>query len=401
MSETKVRSKECISTSMESVSPSGYGNLKLWKDGKLCALKLLRRGRDPLPSHPGWKLGDVFHHMMERLPHGATAEDAMRVWDEEVEKIEAELAKNWVCRGLVPLRQTVKPYTIKKIRAIRAVALPLRDEARQNRDAFVGGEDRVTTLTEENLVSKDGLIKGQADLVTRRDGEWILIDYKSCDVHEDHDEVPGEKRIKDGYELQLRLYAHLLKEARGITVAKALLKTMDGCEHEVTVDEENVQSVGGEARALLREFNQFAQKHTEEWALAKPMPNNFEEGVFGCGGCLFRPKCKAYNHQKRTRECHAGEYWPNDIVGRITEINKLGEGYSLILGENGSGKRVAMRFSGRHPALENLKEGDVVGIFNAVRLQVVHGEGPITCVYQYMENPTEEWQLPLDILGEM
>lgn len=400
MSEMRVSSKERISTSMGSVSPSGFGTLRSWKDGKMCALKMLWRGRDALPSHPGWKMGDVFHHMMERLPHGATAEDAMRVWNEEVDKIEAELAKNWVSRGLVPLHQTVKSYTIKKIRAIRAMPPPFRDQARQDRDAVVGAADRVTTLTEEILVSKDGLIKGQADLVTRRNGEWILIDYKSCDVHEDHDEIPGEKRIKDGYELQLRLYAHLLKEAKGITVAKALLKTMDGCEHEVTVDEESVQSVGGEARALLREFNQFAQKHTEEWALAKPMPNNFEEGVFGCGGCLLRPKCKAY-HQKRTDECPPGEYWPNDIFGRITGINKLGEGYSLILAENGSRERIEMPFSMRHPALENLKAGDVVGIFNAVRLQVGHGEGPRTCVYQYMEKPTAEWQLHLDILGEL
>jgi hypothetical protein len=400
MSETRQSSKEWISTSMESVSPSGYGSLRSWKDGKMCALKLLWRGRDPLPSHPGWKLGDVFHHMMERLPHGAPAEDAMKVWDEEVDKIEAELSRNWVSRGLVPLHQTVKPYTIKKIRAIRAVPLPLRYEARQDRDAVVGGKDRVTPLTEQKLVSKDGLIKGQADLVTQRDGEWILIDYKSCEVHEDDDEVPGEKRIKDGYSLQLRLYAYLLKEAKEITVAQAILRTMDGKEHEVTVDEESVQSAGVEARALLLEFNQFAKKHAEEWALAQPMPNNFEEGVFGCGGCQFRPKCKAY-HQKRTNECHPGEYWPNDIFGRITGINKLGERYSLILEENGSRKRVGIRFSGRHPALENLKEGDVVGIFNAVRLQVGQGEGPRSCVYQYMENPNEEWQLPLDIIGEM
>ena len=333
----------------------------------MCALQMLWRGRAPLPPVPGWKLGDVFHHMMERLPHGSTAEYAKIVWDEEVNKIEAELANNWVSQGLVPLHQTVKPYTIKKIRAIYAVPLPFKDHSRQESSAVLGGADRVTLLAEEKLVSKDGLIKGQADLVTQRGGEWILIDYKSCDVHQEDDEIPGEKRIKDGYALQLRLYAHLLKEDKGITVAKAILRTMDGEEHEVTVDEESVQSAGVEARALLLEFNQSAKKHAEEWALAKPMPSNFEEGVFGCGGCLFRPKCKAY-HQKRTEDCLPGEYWPNDIFGKITGINKLGEGYSLIIEENGSEKRVEICFSGRHPALENLKEADVVGIF----LSLIH-----------------------------
>jgi len=385
---------------MESVSPSGYGSLRLWKEGKMCALQLLWRGRAPLPSLPGWKLGDVFHHMMERFPHGATPEDAMRVWDEETYKIEEELAKSWVSRGLVPLHQTVKPYTIKKIRSIRAVPMPFRDKPCQKGDLVVGAAERENPLTEEKLVSKDGLIKGQADLVTLRDGEWVLIDYKSCEVHEEDDEAPGEQRIKEGYALQLRLYAHLLKEAKGIMVARAMLQTMDGEEHEVTVDEESVQSAGDEARALLREFNQFAEKHSAEWNLAQPMPNNIEEGVFGCVGCLFRPKCKAY-HQKRTMECQPGEYWPNDIFGRITEINKSGEGYSLILEEISSGKHVEMRFSGRHPAMKNLKESDVIGIFNSVRLQVGSGEGPRTCVYQYMDNPMEEWQLHRDILGEM
>ena len=51
---------------------------------------------------------------------------------------------------------------------------------------------------------------------------------------------------------------------------------------------------------------------------------------------------------------------------------------------------------GRHPAIANLQKGDGVGIFNLQLFRGSYRETPQTCVYHYMDNPAEEWQIHLD-----
>lgn len=378
---------EKISRRLESVSPSRYGKLREWREGRTCGLQLLWQGKPPLAPYAAAKLGDVVHRMMERLPAVVTETDAKAVWDEALAHTESRLNDNWVTRGLLPLSRTVRGYSLKKILTIRSVL----KSGSGNESAGAGGW-RPATLREEKLQSEDGLLKGQADLIEQRDGEWVLLDYKSGTVHE-IDEESGGQRIKDDYALQVKLYAHLIRETKGIIVSKALLRTLDGCEHEVEVDQAGVQEAGAEARALLGEFNNEIQRLPSPLDLASPMPACWERGVFGCAGCLYRPWCPAYHgFEKKSLE---GERWPRDVWGTVNSIERVEESLVVeiqnenrVAGPSGTKQPAVVTtklrdLDERHPNLSNVRSGDIIQVYDFVapRLGIVVEDGPRTCVY--------------------
>lgn len=373
---------------LDTVTPSRYGALRAWKDGRTCALQLLWRGRAPLAPYPAAKLGDVVHRMLDRLPYGASKEEAELAWKEALEHTESLLGNDWVTRGLLPLERTVRRYALKRILSIRSV-LPSGSAG----PAVAAGEGPPSDLREEDLLSEDGVLKGRADLIEQRDGEWVLVDYKSGSIHED-DEESGGQRIKDEYALQLRLYAHLIQEAKGIKVSKALLRTLDGVEHEVAVDEASVQEAGREARALLGEFNAEVQRHETPFDLARPMPSSRETGVFGCAGCLFRSLCPAYLGCEKP--CDSGERWPTDAWGKVTSMERKDGTVTIrirnenhLLDQDGNVRNVEVTMSlkdsaERHPELDGLQVGSEVQVYDyiASRFGTSGSDGPRTCVYQ-------------------
>jgi hypothetical protein len=372
---------------LNAVSPSRYGMLKAWKGGRTCPLQLLWHCKAPLAPYPAAKLGDVVHRMMDRLPQGAGQEDAKRAWEEALAHTESKLGQDWVNRGLLPLPRTVRAYTLKKTRAIRSV---LRSSPASHPIGTGGGQR--SSFREEPLQSGDGLLKGQPDLIERRHGEWVLLDYKSGSVHEE-DEDSGQQQIKDEYSLQLRLYAHLIKETMGIVVTKALLRTLDGREHEVNVDAASVSLTAAEALSLREDFNNELQRHDDPLEMAKPMAACWEKGVFGCAGCLFRPLCPAYLAYEK--QWQAGERWPKDAWGKVTSIERVGETVRIqiqnenrLVGPNGETPdpivTVNLRDStNRHPELSDVKVGGNIQVFDFVapRLGTVVEDGPRTCVY--------------------
>lgn len=378
---------ENIARRLESVSPSRYGMLNAWKEGRICALQLLWRGRAPLASYPAAKLGDVVHRMLDRLPASAGETEAKAAWKEALEHTESRLNDNWVTRGLLPLPRTVKRYALKRILAIRSI---LRSVSVSKSACSAGGQ--ATTMREEDIQSADGLLQGRADLIEKRNGEWVLVDYKSGEVHEDDDES-GVQRIKEEYALQLRLYTHLIREAKGIIISKAILRTLDGREHEVAVDEARVLQTGAEARSLLTEFNSEIQRHASPLHLAKPMAASWERGVFGCAGCLFRPLCPAYISCEKKLE-QAGERWPRDAWGMVTSIEREGgkvviqiHNENRLVGQDGETPEpnltVRLRDSTeRHPQLADMEVGQSIQIHDFVvpRLGIIGLDGPRTCV---------------------
>lgn len=375
-----------IARRLESVSPSRYGSLKAWNEGMTCTLQFLWQGKPLLAPYPAAKVGDVVHRMLDRLPSRADEAVVKETWDEALKHTESQLNADWVTRGLLPLSRTVKRYTLKKILAIRGAL-----QSCQARHSVGIGEGQSNCFREKPLQSGNGLLKGQPDLIEKRDGEWVLLDYKSGSVHEE--EESGQQQIKDEYALQLRLYAHLVKETMGISVTKALLRTLDGCEHEVQVDEASVQEAGDEARALLAKFNDEIQRHDDPLEMAKPMAACWEKGIFGCAGCLFRPLCSAYRAYEK--QWQAGERWPKDAWGKVTSIERVGETVRIqiqnenrLVGPDGEAPdpivTVNLRDStNRHPELSDVKIGGNMQVFDFVapRLGTVVEDGPRTCVY--------------------
>jgi hypothetical protein len=376
-----------LSTKLESVSPSRYGALRAWKEGRICALQLLWKGKASLAPYPAAKLGDVVHRMLDQLPAGADEAEAKLAWDEALAHTESRLNADWVTRGLLPLPRTVRGYALKRILTIRSV---LHSMPTRNYSGAAGGAP--ATFREENLQSEDGLLKGRADLIEQRDGEWVLVDYKSGSIHED-DEVSGGQRIKEEYALQLRLYAHLIREAKGMIISKALLRTLDGCEHEVRVDAIRVGEAGNEARALLGSFNAHISDNPKPESLALPMASSWSEGVFGCAGCLYRPSCSSYISSRKLVE--PGKRWPKDVWGEVKAIKREnGRVLFEILNENNlrdpddriidSVVVIEVKDSlERHPGTAGIEIGGKIRIFDYLEASSmgVRADGPRTCVY--------------------
>jgi hypothetical protein len=242
------------------------------------------------------------------------------------------------------------------------------------------------------MQSGDGLIKGKPDLVEKRNGKWVLLDYKSGSVHEE-DEESGRQQIKDDYRLQLQLYAYLIREAKGICVSKALLRTLDGVEHEVAVDEASVQLAGTEARLLLSEFNSGVKGHEDPFDLAKPMPNIRDQKIFGCAGCQFRPLCPSYRDFEKT--VGSGERWPNDAWGEVISMERMDgkvkvriQNQNRVIGPSGAVSNPELEVNlkdstDRHPNLEGIEKGAYIRVYDYLmfRMSACGEDGPRTCVY--------------------
>ncbi len=368
---------------LSAVSPSTYDRLRSWKAGKECALRLAWSHNTPMlaPSAAA-KVGDIFHEVMEAAKSRLSREQAESLWDEKSRKVDLSLSAHWVSKGLAPLSATASGYTLKRLMTLRRVcsASQHRSERRE------GGESQSfsSPIREKFITSPDALIRGKVDLVVERADGWHLIDYKSGAVSED--DSSGAHQLKESYELQLLMYAALLKEAEGIEIKSACLSTLDGKEHYLSVDLGKAERVAAEARRLLLEFNQLVEDSSgEPQSLAKPLPTSREEMVFGCSACLFRPQCKAYISVEK--ESGDGNFWPRDVIGVVAEIKQSSDRYlvSVIqkVGDVESQKVVNLSgASGRHPSLEGLQVGMRIGIFDLAASRTMLIDVPRTCAYR-------------------
>jgi len=359
---------------LETVSPTTFSRLKAWQEKKGCGLQLLWEGEPPLAPFPAAKLGDVVHKVMEAVD---TNHDPASVWDDECAKVNEKLSESPVTRGLAPLSQTVKGFELRRLMTIRMART--RAAVLHANPAVHETRSREHPLKEEMLRSLDGMLRGQFDLVERRPEGWVLVDYKSGDVLDV--EGDGTAQIKESYQLQLLLYAALLAEVKGIRIHKALLKTLDGWEHEVPIDPAQAVKVARQARQLLDEFNKIVKKDSGD--LARPLPKDNSNHIFGCMGCLYRPVCKSYLNTQRLSE--ENKKWPNDAVGLVTNLNKGYDKVRITIKPRNEEREITIEFRdspSRHQAFEKINAKDSVGIFDYVSGRTANYGGPRTCVYK-------------------
>jgi len=335
-------------------------------------------------------LGEIVHHVMQHFGPGTDPQD---LWKQKENEIDRKLQVNWISRGLSPIEKTASGYTFKKKLCLTRL---------QNNQGGVvpqaGHQSRVVMRDDEMIESRDRKVRGKPDLVIRRGEEYTIIDYKSGGIFED-DPEGGEPIIKGEYRLQLLLYAALLRE-NGKNIRHAVLQTIDGKKELVDISHDG--DILGQASLLLDNLNKKIEELGDPTSLALPKPGNPKEGIWGCFGCRLRPVCGPYCHRQAHRQ--GVENWPKDLFGTLAEKSNGHEGITLRIKMQNADRAYCVILNGdeiRHPSITNLKEGDCVGIFNLISFRGSYRESPQTCVYQYMEKPMEEWQLPLDILGEM
>lgn len=379
-----------FSKSLDAVSPSSFARLKAWGDGDQCPLPMLWRGDYPLPNGAKALLGEIVHHVMQ---HFGPGNDPQGLWNQKENEIDRKLDASWVSRGLSPIKKTASGYTSKK----KLILARLRN----NQEAVVpsGVSQTQVVMRDDQLIeSRDKKIRGKPDLVIRNGEEYTIIDYKSGGIFED-DPEGGEPIIKGEYRLQLVLYAALLRE-NGKSIKRAVLQTIDGKKESVDISHDG--DILKQASLLLDNLNKKIEEVGNPTDLALPTPGNIKEGIWGCFGCRLRPVCGSYC-QRQTHP-QVGEIWPKDLFGTLADKSIGQEGIKLLIRMQKADRLhsvILNDIDGKHPAIANLQKGDRVGIFNVISFRGTYRETPQTCVYQYMEKPTEEWQLPLDILGEI
>jgi RecB family exonuclease len=109
--------------------------------------------------------------------------------------------------------------------------------------------DADTCEPELGLSSRDGLIRGRADLVVVQGDDLWVADYKSK-----LRDPASNSRVEDEYTLQLRLYAYLLHQQLGRWPSRGVLLPLDGPPVNVHVDPESSEAVAEDARRTLTAF---------------------------------------------------------------------------------------------------------------------------------------------------
>jgi RecB family exonuclease len=132
--------------------------------------------------------------------------------------------------------------------------------------------------TEVDLRNRDGSLFGRADLVARWDSGSTLIDYKTGSAT---DRATGE--LRDSYARQLRLYAFLEHETRGVWPERAILLPFVGDPVEVSIDPDECEATAEAALAAVASYNLIAG------SIPPATPS-----ATACGWCDAAATCSAF-----------------------------------------------------------------------------------------------------------
>jgi RecB family exonuclease len=348
-------------TPIRRISPSRYEGFKA------CALReaWAAAGQGPLlPLTPAARIGMAIHQLLEEAGRGqlAPAERPAieRRWEELLAKVEAAMSENWLERQFVPVRSAVPDLEVRRLRA-QERALAIAQAAGVARRA---APEKAVTGFERWVESPDGTVGGYIDHVMATPEGPVLRDYKSGSVR---DVTPGGPAgLREGFVAQLRLYAALYAAAAGVWPARLELVPLQGETVAVPFDPAECEALLADAVAVLGWINAIIAAPTgsaqeAEARLATP-------SVGACRHCPFRPACAAYR-LARTGAPEDGT-WPEDAWGELREVRRLGNGKLLLTlgsGSEGGDSRQVRGISpdvDRHPALEHLREGEQIALFN-------------------------------------
>jgi len=331
--------------SLAPIYPSQY-----YYDHK-CAYKfVLSRASNvvSLPATPRMELGTIIHalHHWSFLNRqgGVTLPQAEQKFNELVAACESRLSESLLSAHLVPLSSSCDVF-IKRRHS--AVLHALRDPSVRKS----GGSSGTRQLSEEGIVSSDGLIKGSMDAVYFNGDAIDIIDRKSGDVTRDG-------FLRESYVMQLKLYAGLVYDVEGIMPRSLAL--IDGAfnRYEVGFTPDEVMALYAAAKEWLRAIRvEVSSRPGSLVSLADPRPGN-------CKNCQLRPNCRPYWEVIR----QGAQGYPMDFASTVETIEALPKAHVVRFGgyDRSLSFRVKQaRLSAYKPTLDQLKKGDRIMIMNA------------------------------------
>jgi hypothetical protein len=332
--------------SLAPIYPSQY-----YYDQK-CAYKfVLSRATNvvSLPATPRMELGSVIHSLhhwsfLNRYA-GVSLAQAEQKFDELVATTERRLSASPLSAHLVPLSASCDIFIKRRHSAVRHA---LREPMVKKADSKRGTRQ----FSEESISSPDGLIKGSMDAVYF-DGDAIdIIDRKTGDV------VRGGV-LRESYVMQLKLYAGLVHEVKGVMPRSLALIDGDFQRHVVDFTPGEITALYSAAKEWLGAVRDEVLSHPDYLiSLADPRPSN-------CRSCQLRANCPAYWETVR----QGGSYYPLDFVSTVETIEVLPQSYIVRFGGYDrllSFRVKQTRLSAYRYTLDAIKKGDRILIMNAV-----------------------------------
>lgn len=345
--DTVVLTEPIISTeSLAPIYPSQY-----YYDQK-CAYKfVLSRASNvvSLPATPRMELGTIIHalhHWSFLNRHGGvTLTQAEKKFDELVSACESRLSASPLSAHLVPLASSCDVFIKRRHSAVRHA---LREPSVRR----AVGSTSTRQLSEEGIVSSDGLIKGSMDAVYFNGDAIDIIDRKSGDVTRDG-------ALRESYVMQLKLYAGLVHDAVGIMPRSLAL--IDGAfnRYEVDFTADEVMALYSAAKEWLGAIKEeVLNRPGSLTSLADPRPAN-------CNNCQLRPNCRPYWEAIR----QGAQGYPMDFAFTVETIESLPQAHIVRFGgyDRSLSFRVKQaRLSAYKQTLDQLKKGDRIFIMNAI-----------------------------------
>ena len=363
---------------LRSVSPSQLGLMRM------CALSVLwsaQRAPRALPRGPASRLGTVAHRLLGEVGAGLLTNPSREAiearWEQLVRDADGLMTKSWLERHLVPLRHSVTHYEVRRIQSIRlaqAIAQPAPRAPETMQPGRLGGH-------EVPVATSNGKVVGRIDHLMTGPMGTVVRDYKSGAIYRER--LTGQLTLKAEYSTQLKLYAALVAAMTGEWPARLEIVSLDGTNENVPFEEDDCIALLREAEDLLDASNEIVNS-------SEPTRNRIQclarPSAAACRFCSYRPICPAY------LKCGGGDksIWPRDVFGVVSDVRRLGNGrvaIELRMDDVDTSCRIVGLNPSmtRHPALDYIGAGTLVGVFNLGRLQgpSSFAEGPLTTIYSF------------------
>ncbi|MBV6426342.1 MAG: hypothetical protein KIPDCIKN_00854 [Haliscomenobacter sp.] len=286
-----------------------------WLSLRQCAWRVLLarhyQNKPLLPTHPNAILGTILHIALEKITKGELKSKGEfdLWWDTAIAKAEHELVnKGW--GQFVPLKENTRHFGLKKIQA--------RNRLQIDHHNHYTRTSTLSKATEQKLTSADGLLTGQLDCIIWQNGQAEIRDYKTGKITT-VEEGEETAKVKEEYELQMRLYACLFHEHYGYFPSSLVLEDLNGVEHQVNLNLSECLQLMDEIRSTLSEINRKIENG--EW---EKLADTGEH----CRYCQNRPACKKYLILLETVP-FSPEVGSFDLIGKLTGYEQSPSGYIL------------------------------------------------------------------------
>jgi hypothetical protein len=206
-------------------------------------------------------------------------------------------------------------------------------------------------------------VSGRIDVALWTPDGVVIRDYKTGGVFDDTEDRGRD--IKAAYQHQLKLYAALHADARGVWPVGLELMTLSGDVTPVPFTQAECVTLFDEARGraadLWRQVGEARAGRTSVAALAAPGED--------CRWCRYRPVCPAYRPWAESRQPTIQQ--SRDVWGNVRRVSTTRRSLAVVELDTPGGPLQVVDLDptpDRNPALPGLTPGAAAAVFDALQM---------------------------------